>query len=64
VFLEVRAALYDSDPRPQILPFLYGLGGRDIFPDNIEQAFAVLEQAAQSKTRTSTERRYLNLRED
>ena len=64
VFLEIRAALYDSDPRPQILPFIYGLGGRDIFPDNIEQAFAVLQEAAQSKTRTSTERRYLNLRED
>ncbi|OFW57466.1 MAG: pyruvate ferredoxin oxidoreductase [Actinobacteria bacterium RBG_16_64_13] len=64
VFLEVRAALYDSDPRPQVLPFIYGLGGRDIYPDNIEQAFAVLEQAAQSKVRTSTERRYLNLRED
>ena len=64
VFLEIRAALYDSDPRPQILPFLYGLGGRDIFPDNIEQAFAVLQKAAQSKKRTSTERRYLNLRKD
>ena len=48
VFLEIRAALYDSDPRPQVLPFIYGLGGRDIFPDNIEQAFAVLEEAAQS----------------
>jgi len=64
VFLEVRAALYDSDPRPQVLPFIYGLGGRDIFPDNIEQAFAVLQKAAHSKKRTSTERRYLNLRED
>lgn len=64
LFLEIRAALYDSDPRPQVLPFVYGLGGRDIFPDNIEQAFAVLEKAAQSKKRTSTERRYLNLRED
>jgi pyruvate ferredoxin oxidoreductase alpha subunit len=64
VFLEVRAALYDSDPRPQVLPFIYGLGGRDIFPDNIEQAFAVLEKAAQTEKRTSTERRYLNLRED
>ena len=42
VFLEVRAALYDCDPRPQVLPFIYGLGGRDIFPDNIEEAFAVL----------------------
>jgi pyruvate ferredoxin oxidoreductase alpha subunit len=64
VFLEIRAALYDSEPRPQVLPFIYGLGGRDIYPDNIEQAFAVLEQAAQNKKRTSTERRYLNLRED
>ncbi len=64
LFLEIRAALYDNDPRPQVLPFIYGLGGRDIFPDNIEQAFAVLEKAAQGKKRTSTERRYLNLRED
>lgn len=64
VFLEVRAALYDSDPRPQVLPFVYGLGGRDIFPDNIEQAFAVLKKAARSKKPASIERRYLNLRED
>ena len=64
VFLEVRSALYDCDPRPQVLPFIYGLGGRDIFPDNIEQAFAVLQNAAQSSQRTSVERRYLNLRED
>jgi pyruvate ferredoxin oxidoreductase alpha subunit len=64
VFLELRAALYDSDPRPQMLPFIYGLGGRDIFTHNIEEAFAVLHEAAQSKQRTSTERRYLNLRED
>jgi pyruvate ferredoxin oxidoreductase alpha subunit len=64
LWLEIRAALYDSDPRPQVLPFIYGLGGRDIYPDNIEQAFAVLEDAARSKTPVSTERRYLNLRKD
>ena len=64
VCLEIRAALYDSDPRPQVLPFIYGLGGRDIFPDNIEHAFAVLAEAAQGKKRASIERRYLNLRED
>jgi pyruvate ferredoxin oxidoreductase alpha subunit len=64
LWLEIRAALYDNDPRPQILPFIYGLGGRDIYPDNIEQAFAVLEDAARSKTPVSTERRYLNLRKD
>jgi len=64
VFVEVRAALYDCDPRPQVLPFIYGLGGRDIFPDNIEQAFAVLQKTARSKKRASIERRYLNLRQD
>jgi pyruvate/2-oxoacid:ferredoxin oxidoreductase alpha subunit len=60
----MRSALYDNDPRPQVLPFIYGLGGRDIRPDDIEQAFAVLEGAANSKTPASTERRYLNLRKD
>jgi pyruvate ferredoxin oxidoreductase alpha subunit len=64
VFLEVRSALYDLDKRPQILPFIYGLGGRDIFPDNIEEAFAVLQNVAESGERASIERRYLNLRED
>ena len=47
-----------------MLPIIYGLGGRDIFPDNIEQAFAELEQVAGSKQRATTERRYLNLRKD
>ena len=64
LFLEIRAALYDSDPRPQVLPFIYGLGGRDIFPDNIEQAFAVLQETARSGQRATAARRYLNLRED
>jgi pyruvate ferredoxin oxidoreductase alpha subunit len=64
VFLEIRAALYDCDPRPQVLPFIYGLGGRDIFPDNIEDAFLQLQTAAQAKKPAPTERRYLNLRKD
>jgi pyruvate ferredoxin oxidoreductase alpha subunit len=64
LFMEIRTALYDSDPRPQVLPFIYGLGGRDIYPDNIEQAFAVLEETARSGIRATTARRYLNRRED
>ena len=64
VFLEIRAALYDCDPRPQVLPFIYGLGGRDIFPDTIEDAFLQLQEAAQAKEPAATERRYLNLRKD
>jgi len=64
VFLEVRAALYDCDPRPQVLPFIYGLGGRDVFPNNIEDAFAQLQAVAESGRRTTIARRYLNLRKD
>ena len=64
VFLETRAALYDSDPRPQVLPFIYGLGGRDIYPANIEDAFAQLQAVAESGKHAGTERRYLNLRKD
>ena len=63
LFLEVRAALYDCDPRPKMLPFIYGLGGRDIFPDNIDEAFAALRKAASAK-KVDTKRRYLNLRKD
>jgi pyruvate ferredoxin oxidoreductase alpha subunit len=63
LFLEVRAALYDRDPRPRVLPFIYGLGGRDIFPHNIEEAFEVLRKATTAK-RVDTRRRYLNLRPD
>jgi len=64
LFLEVRAALYDLDPRPQVLPFVYGLGGRDIFPQHIEEAFDVLMEAAESSKRLPAVRRYLNLRAD
>ena len=64
LWLEIRSALYEHDPRPQVLPFIYGLGGRDIFPHDIEHAFSILQEAAESKTPVSTERRYLNLRKD
>jgi pyruvate ferredoxin oxidoreductase alpha subunit len=63
VFLEVRSALYDCDPRPQIVPFIYGLGGRDIFLDNIEEAFDVLLGGLKGK-RLPVERTYLNIRKD
>jgi pyruvate ferredoxin oxidoreductase alpha subunit len=63
LFLEVRSALYDCEPRPRVLPFIYGLGGRDIFPNNIEEAFDALRKAAAAK-KVDTRRRYLNLRKD
>jgi len=63
LFLEIRSALYDNPNRPHVLPFIYGLGGRDIFPAHIEEAFGVLREAAAGK-QIPVVRRYLNLRAD
>ena len=64
LFLEIRAALYDNDPRPQVLPFIYGWAGATSSPTTSSRRSPCSKQAAQSKKRASTERRYLNLRED
>lgn len=42
LFSELRAALYDAETRPLITNYIYGLGGRDINPALIEQAFTEL----------------------
>ncbi|MGI6566154.1 MAG: pyruvate ferredoxin oxidoreductase [Firmicutes bacterium] len=39
LFLEVKAALYHAAGQPQCMNFVYGLGGRDIDPELIRQAF-------------------------
>ncbi|MCF0123083.1 MAG: pyruvate ferredoxin oxidoreductase [Ruminiclostridium sp.] len=36
LFAEVRSALYDLEPRPRTVGYVYGLGGRDITPDHFE----------------------------
>jgi pyruvate ferredoxin oxidoreductase alpha subunit len=63
LFMEIRSALYDLDTRPQIVPLIYGLGGRDIFPDNIHEAYDLLLKGAAGE-RLPVERTYLNLRKD
>jgi pyruvate ferredoxin oxidoreductase alpha subunit len=34
LFSEVRGALYDLEPRPRTVGYVYGLGGRDITPEH------------------------------
>jgi len=63
LFMEIRSALYDLEKRPQMVPFIYGLGGRDIFPDNIREAYDVLLRGAAGE-KLPVERTYLNLRKD
>lgn len=62
LFTEIRSAMFEADPRPQIFNFIYGLGGRELFPDDIEGAVDMLEQAAAGEPVAQT-RHYLNIRE-
>ena len=39
LFMEVRNALYGRPDAPEVIGFIYGLGGRDTGPDPIETAF-------------------------
>lgn len=45
LYTEIKAALYDSDIKPLITNYIYGLGGRDVFPGNINKVYADLQVA-------------------
>jgi len=62
LFTEISAAMYGGKAHPQIYNFIYGLGGRDIFPDDIEGAVEMLEKAAAGEP-LEQKRHYLNVRE-
>jgi pyruvate ferredoxin oxidoreductase alpha subunit len=62
VFHEVRNALYDSPTRPQIVNYIYGLGGRDTSPTQIRRIFEDLRKIVQSK-QVGDLVRYVGLRE-
>ena len=44
VFHEIRSCLYESEKKPIITNYIYGLGGRDIFPEDIEGVYKDLEK--------------------
>ena len=46
LFSEVRGALYDLEPRPRTVGYVYGLGGRDITPAHFHTVFARLQAIA------------------
>jgi pyruvate ferredoxin oxidoreductase alpha subunit len=62
LFTEIRSALYQLDNRPVVLNFIYGLGGRDVTMDNIEEAFHNLEESTKKGWKGELIN-YLNLRE-
>ncbi|OIO34311.1 MAG: pyruvate ferredoxin oxidoreductase [Candidatus Omnitrophica bacterium CG1_02_40_15] len=62
LYTEIKAALYDSGIRPLVTNYIYGLGGRDIFPDDIKKAYFDLGVALKNK-KVSNPINYLGSRE-
>jgi pyruvate ferredoxin oxidoreductase alpha subunit len=57
LYLDIAAALVHRDKRPELVNYIYGLGGRDTTVEHIRQVFEEL------KTARPGELRYLGLRE-
>jgi pyruvate ferredoxin oxidoreductase alpha subunit len=62
VFLETCAALYAAGATTKVLNYIYGLGGRDVLPDQIEKAASDLRELVNTgKVKSLVS--YLGLRE-
>lgn len=62
VFHEVRNALYDLKQRPIIVDYIYGLGGRDNSPRDLQKVFEDLTKIAKTG-QVEKQVHYLGLRE-
>lgn len=61
LYLDLLAALHLYDVRVKTANFIYGLGGRDVFPQDIERAFRMLHAAAEGAELPKS-RVYLNVK--
>jgi pyruvate ferredoxin oxidoreductase alpha subunit len=48
LFLEIRHAMYDLAEKPQIVNYIYGLGGRDLPPTMIAEMYNQLQKIAKT----------------
>ena len=62
LYPEVCAALYDSEEKPIITDYIYGLGGRDITMEDIEYIYTELLKVAEAGKKEYT-LKYIGLRE-
>ena len=63
VFGEIRSALYDSDSRPIIVNYIYGLGGRDCTLAHIEEVYDDLKSIVKHGKTPVQLVKYLGVRE-
>jgi pyruvate ferredoxin oxidoreductase alpha subunit len=62
LYTEIKAALYDSNIKPLVANYIYGLGGRDIFPEDIKTVYSELGNMLKNK-KVSNPINYLGSRE-
>lgn len=62
LYTEIKAALYGSGIKPLVTNYIYGLGGRDIFPEDIHRVYSDL-QAITKEKKVKAPLNYLGSRE-
>jgi pyruvate ferredoxin oxidoreductase alpha subunit len=48
LFMDVAAAFANESEKPLMINAIYGLGGRDLLPEHVEEAFMRAKEAAKS----------------
>jgi pyruvate ferredoxin oxidoreductase alpha subunit len=62
IFHEIRHVLYDSQSRPHVMNYIYGLGGRDMPQSNIKSIYEDLQQVVKTG-RSKKDVRFAGVRE-
>jgi len=62
LYNEVTGALYTSETRPLVTNCIYGLGGRDLTLDTLEEVYKELAENAKSGKRSGKVQQFLSLR--
>ena len=62
LYNEVTGALYTSDEKPVVTNYIYGLGGRDLTLETIEDVYKELVENAESGKRKGKIQQFLSLR--
>jgi len=63
LYTEIKSSMYDSGTRPFIVNYIYGLGGRDIFPEDIKKVFSDLLGDIAKNKKIKSSINYLGSRE-
>ena len=62
LYNDIKSAMYDSEEKPPLLNYIFGLGGRDIFPEDIEAVYKDLMDTAKT-AKVKSQINYIGVRD-